>query len=988
MSSYDGLWAGPGHDGANEYPVVEMIIVVVCTIIFTVIVGGIATWKSKDIEHFLERMFYAIGKKVGTWPITTLAITLFILFGLSSGMSMQESEVDAALLWVPTGSVSLEHKDYVSAAWPSQTMPTFVMAVPDSDETGENILTPGKVQILFAKHQELMQITVDGDKIVEVNKAIEDFPASNFAGTWTFGGEGTTRAKCFSFWGTSCAQNSVLSMFNYDAAMIGSLTQQQLVDRVTLWDTTPKDSMLPGVMPPIYKNFEAGDVLGGIGRDGSGKITSCKVFSLSMFSKLDEQMAMDGGDKQIVDPVAVAWEADAICALGVQDNHPIKKETTCAESKGLKYHGFFQRSFSDEFGGAIKSDVLMIIVAYYAIIIYLVLNLGKRDNVHGMVGMSGVCILCVGLSFSAGSGLGGMFGIKTNPLNGNIPFLLLGLGVDDAFVLGSELFRHMLANPEDEPSELVAKTAMTGGLSVLVTSLTDALAFLVGGSTKLPALSGFCLYAGICVVFCFITQMVVFLPALALDARRRKANRYDCGCCCTAYLDHKLDDPQCCCCGLGSFRLPDNLIRKGLDKSGRFMIKTTPGRIITIVVWFVIFVCGCVGLTGIEKNFKLEWFFPDDSYVNRFIDISDQYFAVGTNFNFYTSSKMDIYARQGDMNELTSYIRGLDLLTQGQVDNWWYVFTSGTPAEYTDKAVFYTALYTWFSGNGGSAYRGSLQWVDSNCQTMTAACDPQKGVDNTRIGARLVRFESGGDRFRALHKMREDVKVIFADDSGEVAFPYAYDMLFWEEFGIIDQELVRNLIVASGLIFSIICMLIPRLNVALLVSTLICMSIGEVVGFAHFWGVTINGPSTIYLLICVGLAVDYSAHIAHVFKSQQDEDMSLPREDIALAALTRIGPSVFQALLSTILALAVLAFSKSYVFRIFFKVLFLVTMIAGFKGLWLLPVLLGLPLPGSTSSSKSVDAEKAQTIDISAEETMQGQLRGSDSYIVKQISTE
>ena len=37
---------------------------------------------------------------------------------------------------------------------------------------------------------------------------------------------------------------------------------------------------------------------------------------------------------------------------------------------------------------------------------------------------------------------------------------------------------------------------------VLITSATDALAFLVGASTVLPALGWFCTYAGVSIVLC------------------------------------------------------------------------------------------------------------------------------------------------------------------------------------------------------------------------------------------------------------------------------------------------------------------------------------------------------------------------------------------------------------------------------------------------------------------------------------------------------
>ena len=51
---------------------------------------------------------------------------------------------------------------------------------------------------------------------------------------------------------------------------------------------------------------------------------------------------------------------------------------------------------------------------------------------------------------------------------------------------------------------------------------------------------------------------------------------------------------------------------------------------------------------------------------------------------------------------------------------------------------------------------------------------------------------------------------------------------------------------------------------------------------------------------------------------------------------------MFNALMSTFLAVLVIGFSKSYIFKTFFKALFLVTVIAGAHGLVLLPVLLSM----------------------------------------------
>jgi predicted RND superfamily exporter protein len=130
----------------------------------------------------------------------------------------------------------------------------------------------------------------------------------------------------------------------------------------------------------------------------------------------------------------------------------------------------------------------------------------------------------------------------------------------------------------------------------------------------------------------------------------------------------------------------------------------------------------------------------------------------------------------------------------------------------------------------------------------------------------------------------------------------------------------------------------------------VLMAVLEVVGFLHWWDVTISGVSTIYILISVGLTVDYSAHVAHMFVVSGGS-----ADERAIAALTRIGPSVFNAVASTLVAVVVLSTSASFVFRIFFKALCLTVVLGGAHGLILLPVLLALF--GGKATSTAVAAE-------------------------------
>ena len=74
------------------------------------------------------------------------------------------------------------------------------------------------------------------------------------------------------------------------------------------------------------------------------------------------------------------------------------------------------------------------------------------------------------------------------------------------------------------------------GVSILITSVTDCVAFLVSGMSRLPALKSFCIFAGVGVIFDFILEVTIFSSFLARDLRRQKLGKRECCglCCCKA----------------------------------------------------------------------------------------------------------------------------------------------------------------------------------------------------------------------------------------------------------------------------------------------------------------------------------------------------------------------------------------------------------------------------------------------------------------------
>ena len=63
------------------------------------------------------------------------------------------------------------------------------------------------------------------------------------------------------------------------------------------------------------------------------------------------------------------------------------------------------------------------------------------------------------------------------------------------------------------------------GVSITITSLTDIVAFLVGGTTILPSLQSFCIFASLSIFMTFMFVITFFVAIFALDERRISQNR-------------------------------------------------------------------------------------------------------------------------------------------------------------------------------------------------------------------------------------------------------------------------------------------------------------------------------------------------------------------------------------------------------------------------------------------------------------------------------
>lgn len=162
---------------------------------------------------------------------------------------------------------------------------------------------------------------------------------------------------------------------------------------------------------------------------------------------------------------------------------------------------------------------------------YCIVFLGSFSPIHFRSAAAGITLLCVGLAYTSSAGLAFYCGWKSAGVHSLLPFLLIGIGVDDMFVISASIDQ---TDTTASVEERMRVGIMHAGSSVTITSFTNAIAFLLGTTTALPALSSFCLFAGLGVFFLYLSAITMFTAFMVWDIKRQHDQRGDCcgACCC------------------------------------------------------------------------------------------------------------------------------------------------------------------------------------------------------------------------------------------------------------------------------------------------------------------------------------------------------------------------------------------------------------------------------------------------------------------------
>ena len=704
-----------------------------------------------------------------------------------------------------------------------------------------------------------------------------------------------------------CGEFSLLEIWNYDREIISKLSEQDIIDAINSVDESPVFG--------YSTNYT--DYLGQVEYNSSGHVVGAKSIRsiwLEQFDpkKIPESSLLVGFESDQADPFTVGYEEEVLKVMWTWKN---EREQ---EGKGYSFNMNLGLSFNAETSRPIQDDLKRQIFGYILMFSYALLSLGKLNVVEIKIYLAAAGILAVYFGLQVSIGLTMALGYAYTPLTGIIPFICLGIGIDDMFVI-VRCFNNI---PEDEMKrngliKNMGTTMKHAGASITVTSLTDICAFGTAAMTVFPSLKSLCVSAAIAIGAIYLFQTSWFIAWMVLDQRRveQKRNGF------VPIVVHKdWQPPKWTQKDVGKIMM---------TKMAKLMrLPIFQGCVLLLTMAALSF--GIWGTYNIKVHFILLNILPDDSYMREWFDQNKIDFpSDGYGVEFYTQ---DVSYIVEDFDKIERIISQLDNLTQTH-DEWIHYgkklpqivqtpWKIATGFWWTDLKKFisdHKAVKDWREAlvNGhfpmylsdflhheeGSMYTNNFRFAGN----MTCNVEAPH-LTAAKLGTLQLRdLEGPGQHLPAQHAINS---ILSKANLSNTTFAYGIPYPAWEIDEILARELWVNLSTALVCVFLIVFITLADVCTCLLILSCVLFTMVDVLGLIYLLGMTLDPLTLICNIVGVGLSVDYGAHIAHAYIISKGS-----KEDRTCSGFISISPAVLHGGISTILALTPTAYARDELYR-------------------------------------------------------------------------
>ena len=330
------------------------------------------------VEESLEHLFGWWADLLTTHTKKILVINLLLCLMLSAGMSMQKEYDDSENLWSPKDNPTEKAGDRQKALFPSSTR--FISLILTSKDN-HNLMQVEAFKEMNNLQQLIFSFKKDKLSIADL---------------------------CM---GTCSASLGPLSFFSSTSTLDGITTDSGLKTRIHGGKTTNGQLI---VVSTIMKdtnvdpnqNMQTGAVNNAL---NSFKATQITIILNDKYTKAQNKELELALEKEVMN--------------------------TNSNRKYFHTNIFTISGQTEAFSSDIKADLQLVSMAVVLVSIYCLLFLGSLSPIHSRVSLALGGLLVVGLSFSSSSGLMSFCQLAKSGVHNLLPFLLIGIGVDDMFVI-------------------------------------------------------------------------------------------------------------------------------------------------------------------------------------------------------------------------------------------------------------------------------------------------------------------------------------------------------------------------------------------------------------------------------------------------------------------------------------------------------------------------------------------------------------------------
>ncbi|XP_023235030.1 patched domain-containing protein 3-like isoform X2 [Centruroides sculpturatus] len=653
--------------------------------------------------------------------------------------------------------------------------------------------------------------------------------------------------------------------------------------------------------------------LGGVTTDKHSLVKDFKAIRLIYF--------IDNGNH--TNEISTLWEENFLKLLNE------------VELDYVKFSVFTGKTNEEEFNKLTIYNIPILIISQIFMCSFSVFTCMTRSCVTSKPWIGIAAYLASILGTVAAFGILLLFGMEYIDFNVAVPLLVLGIGLDDSFVILSAWRK---TNPEDRMKKRIGDAYSESATSITITTLTNIAASLIGFTIPYRIAKVIFTYTAVSFIFTYLYQLSLFGGCLVFSGYRESKNLHAIYCKPVKW-DQKLGLKRILTLGFSTQKQPNSEDKKWnfySDELGRILNYKIIKCI--VVICFIIYISfGIYLMKFIKLDLKYSDFYQKNSYAYNFVQDDYQYFSeYRERIQVVINTPLD-YSNpktQQQLEDLTIQLENAPNMSGYNLTESWL----RTYVKFIKDPISWISL-SGYNMSNPEDFVEALHNVflkfhfAKRFQRDIVFDEDKKNIIASRFFVNSRTIDSSAMQSELLQHLYD-----VTDSSGLNAMIYCYDLQFADSFVNVLPYLIQSVCVSSVTVIIVFLIFIPNLHCAVCVCFSIVSIVTSTITYSSAWGVNMNAALTLVLILIAGFSVDYVSHISCSYMcSKADKPEERMKEALRIA-----GHPIIQAAGSTVLGISAVSFSSYRILLDIFKIIFLVILFSTLHAIILLPVLLNI----------------------------------------------